>query len=69
MKKFKEKLLLRPSRREANNANEDFDLSTSSTRVRGSTYSGSTLTRGQSKEESGPWGLKELYPGRDPIVE
>lgn len=35
----------------------------------GSTYSGSTLMGGQSEGEGGPWGLKELYPGKDAIVE
>lgn len=52
------------------NANEDYDLNADSTGVCGSTSSGSTpLTGGQTEEESGPWGLKELYPGRDPVVE
>lgn len=78
MNKIKRKLLLRSSGREAN-ANEDRDLNASSAGVRGSTYSGSTycdstysgstLNGGQADEGSGPWGLKELCPGRDPIVE
>lgn len=69
MKKIKQRFLRRPSGRELN-ANKDYDLNADSTGVRGSTYSGSTpLAGGQAEEESGPWGLKELYPGRDPVVE
>lgn len=78
MNRFKQKLFPRSSGREAN-ANGDRDVNASSAGVRGSTYSGSiycgstysgsTLTGVQTDEESGPWGLKELCPGRDPIVE
>lgn len=68
MKKIKQKLLPRSS----DFANEDYGLNANSTRVRGSAYSGSTLIGGQAREareESGPWGLKELCPGIKPIVE
>lgn len=83
MEKIKQKLLLRSSNRNAY-TNEDCDRNANSKGVRGSTYSGSTLTgrqtRGstysgsiltewQTMEQSGPWGLKELYSGTDPIVE
>lgn len=68
MKKIRDNLFRRSSGREVN-ANEDRDLNSNSTRLRGSAYSGSTLTGGQAEEESEPWGLKELSPGRDPIVE
>ena len=63
MKKFKQKLLLRPPSRNAN-ATEDLDLHASSAKVLGTAYGGE-----KSKQESGPWGLKELYPGRDAVVE
>lgn len=68
MKKIKQKLSLRSSGREAKDSNEGYDLTASSTRLSGSTYSESK-TGGQAKQESGPWGLKELFPGRDPVVE
>lgn len=66
MKKIKQKLLLRSSGRKAS-SNDDCDLNANSTEVRES--SGSSSRQGHAKEESGPWGLKELFPGRDPIVE
>lgn len=57
MERLKHKLLLRSSGRQAN-VNKDYDLNANSKGV-----------RGPATEESGPWGLKELCPGRDPIVE
>lgn len=68
MKKIKQKLALRSSGREAK-VNEECDIHGNSAGLHGSTYSGSTLVGGQAKEERRPWGLKELCPGRDPIVE
>lgn len=77
MNKIKRKLLLRFSGREAN-ISENQHLNANPPGVRGSkysgstycesAYSGSTLTGGQVKED-GPWGLKELCPGSEPIVE
>lgn len=66
MKKIKQKLLLRSSSLDAD-ANKDCDAN--STEVRGSTSGGSNLLGPQTKEETEPWGLKELVPGRDPILE
>lgn len=63
MERLKHKLLLRSSGRQTN-ANDNYDLNANSKGLRGP-----TLTGGQVMEESGPWGLKELCPGRDPIVE
>lgn len=73
MKKFKQKLSLRSSGREAS-TNEDCDLNVIATSARAfsygrSTYVGSTSTGETAEEEGAPWGLKELYPGRDPVVE
>lgn len=65
MEKVKQKLLLRSSGREAH-ANEDRNLNANSARVGVSTDSESG---GQVKEETRPWGLKELCTGRDPIIE
>lgn len=45
---------------------KDCDLNADSTRVSGSTDSESG---GQVKEETRPWGLKELCAGGDPIIE
>ena len=67
MKNIKRSLLPLSSNRTAD-ANEDYNLNTNSMGVRGSTYSGSHLAREEAKE-GGPWGLKELCPGKDPIVE
>lgn len=73
MKKFKQKLSLRASGREAI-TNEDCDLNASSTSARAfsygaSTYVGSTSTGEPAEDESAPWGLKQLCPGTDPVVE
>ncbi|MCJ1262558.1 hypothetical protein MMC22_002428 [Lobaria immixta] len=67
MKNIKRSLLPLSSNRTAD-ANEDYNLNTNSMGVRGSTYSGSHLAREEAKE-GGPWGLKELCPGKDPIVD
>lgn len=66
MKKIKQKLLLRSSSQDAN-ANKDCDAN--STGVRGSTSGESNLLGAQTTEETRPWGLKELFPGEDPILE
>lgn len=68
MKNIRRSLLPHSSNRTAD-ADEDYDLNTNSMGARGSTHSGSPLTSEQAKEEGGPWGLKELCPGKDPIVE
>lgn len=62
MKKIKQGLR-RFSGREVN-ASEAYDLNANSTGVRGS-----TSTVGQAEDERRPWGLKELFSGRDPMVE
>lgn len=70
MKSLKQKLLLRSSGREAHaNTIKDSDLNANSSPVYESTHIESALTGGKAKEESRPWGLKELCPGSDPIVE
>ncbi|MCJ1462542.1 hypothetical protein MMC07_001144 [Pseudocyphellaria aurata] len=63
MRSFKQKLSLRSTSRDVD-AIKDRDHHTIPTGVRGSTSAGA-----QAKEESGPWGLKELCPGRDPILD
>ncbi|MCJ1425262.1 hypothetical protein MMC29_003150 [Sticta canariensis] len=66
MVKYKQKLLLRRSSDREAHANKYRDLNAG---VRGSIYNGSTLTGAQASEVSGPWGLKLLFPGIDPIVD
>lgn len=63
MKKIK-RLFPRSSDREAT-ASEDFDNSTGGRGLN----SESILFDGQAKNENGPWGLKELCAGKDPILE